>query len=73
MQITDRSPIDNAISTVGGIDLKEIDRNFELNKIPNSYAIGEMLDYDAPTGGYLLQSCFSMGVFLANHLNKKHG
>jgi uncharacterized flavoprotein (TIGR03862 family) len=73
LQITDRSPIDNAISTVGGIDLKEIDRNFELNKIPNSYAIGEMLDYDAPTGGYLLQSCFSMGVFLANHLNKKHG
>jgi uncharacterized flavoprotein (TIGR03862 family) len=73
LEITGLSPIDDAISTVGGIDLKEIDSNFGLNKIPNNYTIGEMLDYDAPTGGYLLQSCFSMGVFLANHLNKKHG
>ncbi|MCC6369397.1 MAG: NAD(P)/FAD-dependent oxidoreductase, partial [Bacteroidia bacterium] len=37
----------------------------------NCFALGEMLDYDAPTGGYLLQSCFSMGHFLAQHLNSK--
>ena len=72
LEIIDLSPIDEAISTVGGIDLNEVDENFELKKIPNNYTIGEMLDYDAPTGGYLLQSCFSMGTFLANHLNKKH-
>ncbi len=73
LEITDLSPIDEAISAVGGIDLNEIDGNFELLKLPKNYTIGEMLNYDAPTGGYLLQSCFSMGAFLANHLNKKHG
>ncbi len=62
-------PIEDAISTVGGINLNEITENFELKKIKDSYALGEMLDYDAPTGGYLLQSCFSMGKFLADHLN----
>lgn len=61
--------IDKAISTVGGINLSEIDSNFELKKLPNQYCIGEMLNWDAPTGGYLLQACFSMGVSLANHYN----
>jgi uncharacterized flavoprotein (TIGR03862 family) len=64
------SPIEDAISTVGGISLKEITENFELKKMPGYFALGEMLDYDAPTGGYLLQSCFSMGKYLADHLNK---
>ena len=58
-----------AISTLGGIDLAEIDTHFQLKKIPNSYVIGEMLDWYAPTGGYLLQGCFSMGFVLAKHLN----
>ena len=65
------SPIDEAISTVGGIALKEIDENYQFKKLQNHYCIGEMLDWDAPTGGYLLQGCFSMGVHLANHLNPK--
>ncbi len=60
--------IDEAISTVGGIDLSEITPNFELKKLPKNYIIGEMLDWDAPTGGYLLQGCFSMGKCLATHL-----
>ena len=64
-------PIDDAISTVGGIDLAEINEAFELKKWPQHYALGEMLNYDAPTGGYLLQSCFSMGYFLAEVLNRK--
>jgi predicted flavoprotein YhiN len=38
--------------------------------MPNQFCIGEMLDWDAPTGGYLL-SCASTGVFLANYLNEK--
>ncbi len=61
--------IDEAISTVGGITLNEITPNFELKKLPKNYIIGEMLDWDAPTGGYLLQACFSMGKCLATHLN----
>lgn len=68
--ILSSAPIDEAISTVGGIDLNEIDSNCELIKLPNHYAIGEMLDWDAPTGGYLLQACFSMGYALAKSLNE---
>ena len=72
LEIVGNAPLDEAISTVGGIELNGVDENFELHKMKNCYAIGEMLDYDAPTGGYLLQSCFSMGVFVANHLNYKY-
>lgn len=70
--ITDTSPLDQAISTSGGIALSEIDENFELKKINNTFCIGEMLDWNAPTGGYLLQACFSMGVYLAKYLNNKN-
>ena len=62
--------LDKAISTLGGIALDEIDENFQCKKIPGSYAIGEMLDWYAPTGGYLLQGCFSMGFVLAKYLNE---
>lgn len=65
------APIDEAISTVGGISLDEVKENFELKKMPQHYCIGEMLDWDAPTGGYLLQGCFSMGVYLSKMLNDK--
>lgn len=61
--------IDEAISTVGGIDLNELTPHLELSKLPNNYCMGEMLNWDAPTGGYLLQACFSMGNYLANYLN----
>ncbi len=53
-------PIEEAISTVGGIDLNEVNSNFSLKKYPSIFVIGEMLDWDAPTGGFLLQGCFSM-------------
>jgi uncharacterized flavoprotein (TIGR03862 family) len=64
------APIDEVISTVGGIALGEVDKNFQLNKLPNYYVLGEMLDWDAPTGGYLLQGCFSMAAWLAKGLNE---
>ena len=67
--LTAADDIDKAISTLGGIALDEVDTNFQLNKMPHTYAIGEMLDWYAPTGGYLLQGCFSMGFALAKHLN----
>ncbi len=69
LSITDMAPIDEAISTVGGISLQEVDESFQLKKLPTHYAIGEMIDWDAPTGGYLLQACFSMGTFLGKQLN----
>lgn len=69
VHITGWAPIDEAISTVGGIDLNEVTEYYELKKMPGHFVIGEMLDWDAPTGGYLLQACFSMGYFLAKHLN----
>lgn len=71
IDLIDTATIDEAISTVGGIDLSELSPEFELIKQPNTYCIGEMTDWDAPTGGYLLQACFSMGYYLANHLNNK--
>jgi uncharacterized flavoprotein (TIGR03862 family) len=70
--ITSAAPIDEAISTVGGISLNEVDENFQLKKLPDNYVIGEMLDWDAPTGGYLLQGCFSMGNYLAKYLNSRN-
>lgn len=61
--------IDEAISTVGGISLNAVDENLKIKTLPFHYAIGEMLDWDAPTGGYLLQASFSMGYYLAKYLN----
>lgn len=53
-------PIDEAISTGGGVDLSEVSEDFESKKIKGLYFLGEMLNWDAPTGGYLLQGCFSI-------------
>jgi len=52
-------PIDRAISSAGGIALDEVDRSMMLTKMPGVFVAGEMLDWEAPTGGYLLQACFS--------------
>jgi uncharacterized flavoprotein (TIGR03862 family) len=52
-------PLKEAISTVGGIDLQEVTANLTLKKHPHLSVIGEMLDWDAPTGGFLLQGCFA--------------
>ena len=70
LEIVNTASVDEAISTVGGIDLKAVSENFELKKMANQFCIGEMLDWDAPTGGYLLQACASNGVHLAKHLNE---
>ena len=66
------APIDEAISTVGGIAISEVNEKFQLTELPNQYVVGEMLDWDAPTGGYLLQGCFSMGAQLAKLLNEQN-
>lgn len=61
-------PVDEAISTVGGIPMTAINTDFSLKEMSNVHLIGEMLDWDAPTGGFLLQACFSMGFSLGNLL-----
>lgn len=58
-------PIEEAISTVGGIALGEVCADLSLKKHPHLFVAGEMLDWDAPTGGYLLQGAFSTGRWAA--------
>ena len=69
IEITGSALLNDAISTTGGIQLQAVDENFQLKNKKYNYCIGEMLDWDASTGGYLLQACFSMGMHLARHLN----
>lgn len=59
------NPLARAISTAGGLALDEIDAGFMLRARPGVFAAGEMLDWEAPTGGYLLQACFATGAAAA--------
>jgi predicted flavoprotein YhiN len=61
VRLTATAPIARAISTAGGISFDEIDENFMLRRHPGVFVAGEMLDWEAPTGGYLLQACFATG------------
>ncbi|MFK3777738.1 TIGR03862 family flavoprotein [Agrobacterium sp. NPDC089420] len=54
-------PIAEAISSAGGLSFSGIDENYMLKKLPGLFAAGEMLDWEAPTGGYLLTACFATG------------
>jgi len=54
-------PLDEAISTVGGVPQAELDDTLMLRKLPGVLCAGEMLDWDAPTGGYLLTGCLATG------------
>jgi len=56
------SPIARAISTAGGIAFDELDSELMLRRVPGVFAAGEMLDWEAPTGGYLLQASFATGA-----------
>lgn len=60
--------LSRAISSAGGVAPAELDPYFQLIKAPGVYCVGEMLDWEAPTGGYLLQACFSTAVWAARHL-----
>jgi uncharacterized flavoprotein (TIGR03862 family) len=59
-------PIARTISTAGGISFDGLDEGFMLQALPGVFAAGEMLDWEAPTGGYLLQASFATGVAAAN-------
>ena len=56
------APIARAISSAGGISFAEIDSDFMIRRLPGVFAAGEMLDWEAPTGGYLLQASFATGA-----------
>lgn len=63
--------IDKAISSAGGLDLAEVNIDFSLKKFPCIFVAGEMLDWDALTGGFLLQACFAGGRFAADGIRQK--
>jgi len=65
VRVDDTMPIERAISTAGGVMFSELDPSLMLVRRPGTFVAGEMLDWEAPTGGYLLQACFSTGVTAA--------
>ena len=65
LTIHELMPIERAISTAGGVALDELDPDLMLSSRPGTFVAGEMIDWDAPTGGYLLQVSFSSGVAAA--------
>jgi uncharacterized flavoprotein (TIGR03862 family) len=75
--LTGIAPIERAISTAGGISFGEIDPHYMLRKLPGVFVAGEMLDWEAPTGGYLLQACFATGAAagrgVLDYLTARHG
>ena len=68
VRLTGAQGLDRAISSAGGIRFEALAPDFELKALPDVYAIGEMLDWEAPTGGYLLQACFSTAVAAAQSI-----
>jgi hypothetical protein len=70
IKLTGTAGIARAISTAGGVALDELDADFMIKHLPGVFAAGEMLDWEAPTGGYLLQACFATGVAVGNGVLK---
>lgn len=61
LTLTAARPIDEAISSAGGMPFEALDEQLMVEKLPGVFCAGEMLDWEAPTGGYLLTACFSSG------------
>jgi uncharacterized flavoprotein (TIGR03862 family) len=62
LRLTGCQGLDRAISSAGGVAWDEVDERFMLHRLPGVFAAGEMLDWEAPTGGYLLQACMATGA-----------
>ena len=62
IRLTGTAPIARAISSAGGIVFDELNSDYMIHKLPGVFAAGEMLDWEAPTGGYLLQASFATGA-----------
>lgn len=61
LRLVSTRPLDEAISTAGGVDFAAVDAHLMLKVLPGVFCAGEMLDWEAPTGGYLLTACFASG------------
>lgn len=68
--LTGTQPLARAISSAGGIRRDAIDDDYMLRELPGVFAAGEMLDWEAPTGGYLLQATFATGVAAADGITR---
>ncbi len=66
-------PIDEAISSAGGIAWPELDDGLMLHRLPGIHACGEMIDWEAPTGGYLIQGCFATATHAAESALRRLG
>lgn len=66
IQIQGLRPVEEAISSAGGICMNEVNEHLMLKQIPGIFCAGEMLNWEAPTGGYLLTGCFSTGIHAAH-------
>jgi len=64
------SPLDEAISSAGGVMFESLDKHLMLKSLPGVFCAGEMLDWEAPTGGYLMTACFSSGYAVGNGVLK---
>jgi uncharacterized flavoprotein (TIGR03862 family) len=62
VRLTRARPIAEAISTAGGIPFEALDEHLMIERLPGIFCAGEMLDWEAPTGGYLLTACFASGL-----------
>jgi uncharacterized flavoprotein (TIGR03862 family) len=65
LQVLATDELDRAISTAGGVAFEELDHRFMLRRLPGVFVAGEMIDWEAPTGGYLLQATLSTAVAAA--------
>jgi len=63
--------LNRAISSAGGVTWESVDESLQLKALPGVYVAGEMLDWEAPTGGYLLQASFATGVYAARAMLRK--
>jgi len=64
--LTRPRPLDEAISSAGGVCWSELDSKLMLKKLPGTFLAGEMIDWEAPTGGYLMQGCFATATRAAH-------
>lgn len=72
LKLLEARPIDEAISTRGGVKFVNVNDDLLVKDTNEIYLIGEMLDWEAPTGGYLLQGCFSMAYHVSNRIVAKN-
>ncbi|RDJ99236.1 TIGR03862 family flavoprotein [Paraburkholderia lacunae] len=62
VRLTRARPIEEAISSAGGIQFEALDAQLMIERLPGAFCAGEMLDWEAPTGGYLLTACLASGL-----------